>query len=627
MMRGAVAILVAAFFAAWAAYFLLRNTETPVSGRMDVAGLAAPATITRDREGVPHITGSSLEDVHFALGVAHAQDRLWQMELQRRAIAGRLSEIFGARTLSSDVFMRTLDLYGHASRSLAVLKPEQRAQIEAYAAGVNAYINRRTGLLEPRYPIEFMLLGHTPEPWTAADCAAIVKLMALNLSTNVGLETLRLTFAAQGLTSAEIADLLPSDPALSPPPLPELGTLYPLRKGPGKQAAALPLIDPIGAGASNNWVVSGARTKSGKPLLANDPHLQIGAPAIWYFAHMRLERAGKGPVNSVGASLPGVPLIVLGHNDHIAWGFTNTGPDVQDIFIEKLNPENRDTYLTPDGWRPFETTRVTVKVKGEDDYVFDRRRTRHGPVLPEGYRGVDSSLAPGHVAALAWTALSDDDTTLGAGLLTDTLFTVDDYIGLMKDYVVPMQSMVVADTQGNIGLIAPGRVPVRDAANLVAGRAPVPGWDATYDWKGWLDFSQLPQVKNPAAGAIGTANARIVPPDFPALLTWDWDAPFRQQRVDALVISKTGHDVGSMKAAQADVLSPAIERLQTLMIAAAQAAPGVDDKMLDQLTAWDGRQTLGSSESLIFVAWMREAMEHRKRGRDERVRTGVYLRT
>ncbi len=178
MMRGAVAILVAAFFAAWAAYFLLRNTETPVSGRMDVAGLAAPATITRDREGVPHITGSSLEDVHFALGVAHAQDRLWQMELQRRAIAGRLSEIFGARTLSSDVFMRTLDLYGHASRSLAVLKPEQRAQIEAYAAGVNAYINRRTGLLEPRYPIEFMLLGHTPEPWTAADCAAIVKLMA-----------------------------------------------------------------------------------------------------------------------------------------------------------------------------------------------------------------------------------------------------------------------------------------------------------------------------------------------------------------------------------------------------------------------------------------------------------------
>ncbi len=211
VVRGAVAVLVAAFFAVWAGYFLLRNTETPVSGRIAVPGLSASATITRDREGVPHITGATPEDVHFALGFTHAQDRLWQMELQRRAVAGRLSEVFGNRTLPSDIFMRTMDLYGHAARSLAAFKPEARAQVEAYAAGVNAYLQRRTGLIEPRYPIEFIALGHTPEPWTAADCVAIVKLMALNLSTNVGLETLRLAFAAQGLTSAEIADLLPHD--------------------------------------------------------------------------------------------------------------------------------------------------------------------------------------------------------------------------------------------------------------------------------------------------------------------------------------------------------------------------------------------------------------------------------
>lgn len=609
IMRGAVAVLVAAFFAVWAAYFTLRNTETPAAGRIAVPGLAASATITRDREGVPHITAATPEDVHFALGFAHAQDRLWQMELQRRAVAGRLSELLGQRTLASDIFMRTVDLYGHASRSLSAFKPQARAQVEAYAAGVNAYMRRRTGLIEPRYPIEFLALGHAPEAWTAADCVAIVKLMALNLSTNVGMETMRLAFAAQGLTSAEIGDLLPHDPALSPPPLPELGALYPLRKGPGKQASALPLIDPMmGDGASNNWVVSGSRTKSGKPLLANDPHLQITAPAIWYFAHLRVERPGKAPVNAVGATLPGVPLVVIGRNDHVAWGFTNTGPDVQDIFVEKVNPENRDTYLTPEGWRAFEKERFAIKVKGEPDYEVERRRTRHGPVLPAGFRGVDGMLAPDHVAALAWTALSDDDTTLSAGLFSETLHTVDDYIALMQDYVVPMQSMVVADTAGNIALVAPGRVPVRDPANLVAGRAPVPGWDATYDWKGTVPFAQLPHVKNPPAGAIGTANARIVPPDFPALLTWDWDAPFRQQRVDALVVGKQGHDIASMKAAQADVLSPAVERLQTLMIATAQASPAADDKMLDQLTAWDGRQTLGSTESLIFVAWMREAM-------------------
>lgn len=609
IVRGAVAILVAAFFVAWAGYFLLRNTETPSAGRITVPGLSAAASITRDREGVPHITATTPEDVHFALGFAHAQDRLWQMELQRRAVAGRLSELFGQRTLSSDIFMRTVDLYGHAARSLAVFKPEARAQVEAYAAGVNAYLQRRTGPIEPRYPIEFIALGHTPEPWTAADCVAIVKLMALNLSTNVGLETLRLAFAAQGLSAAEIGDLLPHDPALSPPPLPELSTLYPLRKMPGKQASAMPLIDPMmGEGASNNWVVAGSRTKSGKPLLANDPHLQISAPAIWYFAHLRLERAGRAPVNAVGATLPGVPLVVIGRNDHVAWGFTNTGPDVQDIFIEKVNPEDRNTYLTPDGWRPFATERLTIKVMGEADYALERRRTRHGPVLPDAFRGLDGMLAPNHVAALAWTALSDDDTTLAAGLFSEALNSVDDYIALMREYVVPMQSMVVADKSGNIALVAPGRVPVRDPGNLVAGRAPVPGWDATYDWKGWLDFSQLPQVKNPSAGAIGTANARIVPPDFPAHLTWDWDAPFRQARVDALVVSKDGHDMASMKAAQADVLSPAVERLQTLMIAIAQASPAADDKVLDQLTAWDGRQTMGSTESLIFVAWMREAM-------------------
>ncbi len=607
--RGVVAVLVIALFVAWGAYFILRNTIPADNGALTTAGLSAPVAITRDGEGVPHITGRSIEDVHFAMGFAHAQDRLWQMELQRRAVAGRLSELFGNTTLSSDVFMRTLDLYGHAERSFGNLPAEARRQLEAYAAGVNAFITRRAGLFEPRFPLEFLILRHTPEPWTPADSVGIVKLMALNLSTNVGMETLRLALAAQGLNSAEIQDLLPGDPALTIPPLPELASLYPLRKPPQRQAAAIPLIDPmIGEGASNNWVVAGSKTKSGKPLLANDPHLRLSAPAIWYLAHVAVERAGAPTLNAVGASLPGVPLIVIGRNDNVAWGFTNTGPDVQDLFIERLNPDNPREYLTPDGWRPFESEKVTLKIKGEADHVFERRRTRHGPVMPDYFRNVGALLAPGHVAALAWTALSDDDTTIVAGLLSDATRTVDDYIEQMKTYVVPMQSMVIADTKGSVGLIAPGRVPVRDAANVVAGRAPVPGWDAVYDWKGFLPFEQLPRVTNPSEGSIGTANARIVPPDFPVFLTYDWDAPYRQQRVDALVVDKSGHDMESMKAAQADVLSPAVQRLQTLMISMAQAGAGVDNSILDQLTAWDGRQTVDAAEPLIFAAWIREAV-------------------
>lgn len=610
--RGLLAVLLIALALAWAAFFLLRNTLPSANGRLAAAGVTAPVSITRDKEGVPHIFARSLDDAHFALGFAHAQDRLFQMELQRRLIAGRLSEIFGDRTLRSDVFLRTLDLYGHAQRSLAALPEDARRQLEAYAAGVNAFMTRKTGWLEPRYPLEFLVLRHTPEPWTAADSVAIVKLMALNLSTNSNRETLRLALAAQGLKPAEIEDLLPHDPALSPPPLPDVTGLYPVRHPPQRHAAALApfVLESMGEGASNNWVVSGAKTKSGKPLLANDPHLRLAAPAIWYFAHLSVTGADAQNLTAVGGTLPGVPLVVIGRNAHIAWGFTNAGPDVQDIFIEKVNPDNANEYLTPEGWRPFTRETITVKVKGGPDHVVERRRTRHGPVLPDFYHGIGSLLAPGHVAALAWTALADDDTTIAAGLLSDKVpRTVDDFVAQMRRYVVPMQAMVVADSTGNIALVAPGRVPIRDRANTVAGRMPVPGWDATYDWKGYLDFQQLPLLKNPKEGAIGTANARFVPPDFPAVLTHDWEAPrYRQQRIDDLVVERGGHDVASMRAAQADVLSPAVSRLQTLMIALAQAGEGVDQKLLDQLTAWDGQETADAAEPLVFNAWMRETV-------------------
>jgi penicillin amidase len=603
-----------AAIAAGIGYLLLRNTVPSASGRLALPGLSEPAEVVRDREGVPHIFAKTSDDLYMALGFVHAQDRLWQMELQRRTGQGRLSEIFGERTFGADVFLRTLDLYGHAERSLATLPAEAARALEAYARGINAFLTRPLGLLEPPLPPEFLLLRHRPEPWRAADSIVIIKLMALSLSMNINQEILRLTLAAQGLTSAEIEDLMPLDAAEAPPPLPEIAGLYPLnRKAAARRADASDLFDglvggAIGTGASNNWVVSGARTRSGKPMLANDPHLRLEAPAIWYLAHLALQLPAGGTANAAGASLPGVPLIVLGRGDHVAWGFTNTGPDVEDIFIEKVNPDNPREYLTPEGWLPFSVEEMAIAVKDAGVRKVERRRTRHGPVLPGFYRNLERLLDANHVAALRWTALSDDDTTIAAGLFDPAMRSVADYMERMRLFVVPMQSMVVADTSGRIGMIAPGRVPVRDAANKVAGRAPVPGWDATYDWKGYLKFDDLPRDDNPNVGAIGTANARMVDPGYPHHLTYDWEPAFRQQRIKQLVFDADKHDLASMRAAQTDVLSLAVARLQPLMIAAAQAGGSVEDGVLDQLTVWDATMQPDRPEPLIFTAWMREAV-------------------
>lgn len=608
----AVGVLVLlAVLTAGTGYVLLRNTVPSASGTMVVSGLAQPVEIVRDREAVPHIFAKSLDDLYMALGFVHAQDRLWQMELQRRSGQGRLSEIFGERTLATDVFLRTLDLYGHAERSFAALSADAKRALEAYAKGVNAYMTRSSGLFEPQWPPEFLLLRYKPEPWRPADSLVTSKLMALQLSTNINHELLRLALAAQGLNSAEIEDLMPLDAVDRPPPMPELAQLYPLQRPsvPARRAAAsTELDDVIGSGASNNWVVSGARTKSGKPLLANDPHLRLGAPSIWYLAHLALDRSGAGTANAVGATLPGMPLVVLGRGDTVAWGFTNTGPDVQDIFIEKVNPDNPREYKTPAGWEPFKIEEMSFDVKGVGVRKVERRQTRHGPVLPGFYRNLEGILGAGHVAALQWTALSDDDTTIAAGLFDPDMRTVGDYMERMRQFVVPMQSMVLADSTGRIGMIAPGRVPVRDPANKVAGRAPVPGWDATYDWKGYLKFEEEPRVDDPNVGAIGTANARMVDPDYPHHLTFDWDAAFRQQRVKELIFDQDKHDVATMRAAQADVLSLAVVKLQPLMIAAAQAGGSVDNMVLDQLTTWDATMRADRAEPLIFAAWIRETV-------------------
>ena len=330
LFRGLGVLLVIVVIAAGGSYVWLRGSLPQVDGTIIVTGLSGPVEIVRDRNAVPHIFAQSVEDAAFGLGFVHAQDRLWQMEMNRRIAAGRLAEVVGPGGLGPDRFLRTLGIYSHAERTMANLDAATQAGLEAYAAGVNAYLRTRSGPLPP----EFLILGHKPEPWRPADSIAWTKMMAWDLGGNWGGEIMRARMARR-LTAEQIAQLYPPYPADGQVALTKYAALLgglPL----DELAAVLPPPPPRNNG-SNNWVISGARSATGKPLLANDPHLSLGAPAIWYFAHM----SAPG-LNVIGATLPGVPSVVLGRNDNIAWGFTNTGPDVQDMFIERINANDPD---------------------------------------------------------------------------------------------------------------------------------------------------------------------------------------------------------------------------------------------------------------------------------------------
>ncbi|KXF76953.1 hypothetical protein ATN84_13220 [Paramesorhizobium deserti] len=594
-------------------YIWIARSVAPASGEAQLAGLTAPVTVVRDRNAVPHISGASLEDVAMALGFVHAQERLWQMEVARMAAQGRLSEVFGEPTIATDMFLRTLDTYGAAAASFDALNEKDRGVIEAYARGVNAFLEQNDRPFASKFSPEFVLLNRRPEPWRTTDVVAAVKMMSITLGANIAEEMERLKFARLGMTDAEINDLLPPLKEDAPPPLPDLKTVLGLESGPISAArpaeqrfAALDRM--MGQGASNNWVLAGEKTETGKPILANDPHLDFSAPSLWYLVHLQVKGRDGDARNLVGVTLPGTPLVFLGRNDRVAWGFTNTAADTQDIFVERINPANPDEYLTPDGYRPFEKRVETIRVKDGRDLTFERRATRHGPVLPASYRGLQRYLPSGTVPALQWTALARDDTTMSAGFRLWDFQSVSEFLDGMHDFVTPMQSMVVADVDGNIGLIAPGRVPVRDPANKIMGRAPVPGWDATYDWKGYIPYEALPRQYNPPRGAIGTANSKIVNASYAPFLTFDWDEEWRRDRIATLVLgSSVKQTMETNRQAQGDDYSPAYAALGPVMLDLIEGRNDVNSEDVMALRRWDYRQDKTRGEPLIFEAWLRFA--------------------
>ncbi|MBM3504847.1 MAG: penicillin acylase family protein [Alphaproteobacteria bacterium] len=573
-------------------YLWLRGSLPDLDGRIVVSGPSSAIEIVRDRHGIPHIVGTTIEDALFGLGFVHAQDRLWQMEMNRRVGAGRLAEIVGSAGLGPDRFLRTLGVYESAERTFGNLDAATQRGLEAYAAGVNAFLATRSGPLPP----EFLILGHTPEPWRPADTLVWVKMMAWDLAGNWSEELLRARLARQ-LAPQQLSELFPNYPRDGVTVLTRYADLY--RALPLDQLAeALPVVDRHNG--SNNWVVSSQRSTTGKPLLANDPHLALGVPSLWYFAH--LQAPG---LDTIGATLPGVPAVVLGRNDRIAWGFTNTGSDVQDLYIERVDPADASRYLTPGGSAPFETRRETIRVKGAEPVELQVRQTRHGPVISDVVGSAATIAGPGHVLAMSWVTLRDDDLTAQAGMQINRAGTWEEFLAAVRSFHSPHQNMVFASVDGTVGFVAPARVPIRRPGHT--GNEPVPGWTGEYDWNGFIPFEHLPRIVNPANGVIATANNRIVPEDYPYYLTDDWAAPFRADRIAELLDQRDRHSLEHFRAIQGDVRSGAAAQfLPRLLQAAAQNPDATRRSARSLLESWDYRMTADRAEPLIYAAWYRE---------------------
>jgi penicillin G amidase len=569
-------------------YLYLRSALPQTDGRVVLAGPRAEIRIERDADGVPRIIAQNDEDLSFGLGFVHAQERLFQMELQRRYGAGRLSEIFGPQAVAVDRQMRVLGLYRAAEAEIPFLSTEMNHALDAYAAGVNAFLTSRRGALPP----EFLLLGFAPEPWRPADSLVWGKLMAVQLGGNYRGELLRARMA-RTIPAADLDFLYPDYPKDAPTTLAEMAPIY-RQMALDELYEALPaLVGPIYA--SNNWVVDGVHSASGKPILANDPHLAFGSPGFWYLA--RLET----PQHQItGATAAGVPLVVIGHNERIAWGFTTTTADVEDLFVEQVDPADPGRYLTPQGSAPFQSRHETVVVKGAAPVEITIRETRHGPVLSDALP--PGAADRGFVLALAATFTIPGDRSAEALWEVNRAADWPSFRAALRQFVGPVQNIVYADVDGTIGFIAPGQVPIRRRGQ---GWLPAPGWTGSHDWTGFIPFDALPTAINPPSGHFVTANNKIVPDNYPYFLSRDWDLPNRAERIEALLAATPVQTAASSAAIQADTFSLMAERLVPLMTGTVTQNPATRE-MVERLRNWDFRMDMDKVEPLLFTAWLRE---------------------
>ena len=602
----AVAILLAAILTL-SGWWMLRRALPQLDGSLVLPGLSRPVQVDRDALGVPHIQAQSLDDLIVAQGFVTAQDRLWQMDLLRRAAAGELSEIFGAVAFDHDAENRTLGFVQAADAAIAAMPADRRAMLQAYARGVNAFIRAHA----ERLPAEFVVLRYKPKPWNARDTLLVVanlykeltgfwkdQILRGEVSRTVGAELANDLYAAT-------ADSRWDHPLVGLEPAPSVGHSFAVPGPAGHipveatiassvNLKSLPSFDDgfRGAGGSNNWVVAGTRTRSGKPMLENDTHLGWTAPAVWYLVH--LTAPGW---NIKGFSLPGGPLAVIGHNDRIAWGFTNNFADVLDVYAESFNPQNALEYRVNGEWRRATTRREIIHVRGAPDRLVDVLLTRHGPVIRrDGLTGY----------AIRWTATE-------AGGLDTNYFLLgaaknwDEFRAVLRETPGPAQNAIYADVDGHIGYIVSALVPAR---RRPTGGVPVPGDNDDHEWTGYIPRDDLPQLFDPPEGVIATANSRVTGPSYKWHLTDNWMAPYRVARIYDLLGNRRDLQPEDFIQISADIRSyPHALLAQELGKAAKLVQPA--DPRTAQLVAftsgWDGRAAI-DSVPMAFLEFTRRAL-------------------
>jgi penicillin amidase len=594
ILRAAVLIAILFIVVVAAAYFWLRTGLTREAGTLALPGLEHPVTVYRDADAIPHIFAASAGDAYQALGFIHAQDRLFQMDLQRRFGRGQLSEILGSAALDGDRMMRTLDIAGLADRSFQALSSEAQAALIAYASGVNGFLAQQSAA----WPPEYYAIMARPKPWMPADSLIWARLMALQLGGNWRSEIRHAKLKAK-LSPAEYQALFkqPVNDLISLTKFAELTPEFDRMLS--RTYAALPAaLEP--RVASNAWAIAPAKTATGHAILANDPHLGFSAPGLWYLAQI-----DAPDLHVAGATVAGVPFVILGQDDDIAWGLTTTGADTDDLFVERISEADPTCYDTPTGPRKFDLRDEIIHVRGKPDEHLVVRSTRHGPVVSDVAGPAQDFAEKGYVLALQATALAEHDRS------ADTLYRVnraanwDDFLNALRSFGAPVQNFTYADRAGHIGLIAAGLIPIRASGD---GSLPQQGWDKTDDWLGFIPFERLPQHLDPDEGRVLNANNRLVGADYPYVITSEWGADYRARRIADMIDNGGPATLDSSAAAQADTQSlGSADLLPRLLAVGDGSADAVEAKKL--LATWDGRMTRDRAEPLMFAAWVRALTE------------------
>lgn len=576
-------MLLASTYLVW----MLQKSEPKIEGTLTIDGLKGEVVVYRDASGVPHIEAQNQDDLFLAQGYVTAQDRIFQMDLSRRQASGMLSEVVGKKALDRDKFFRTLGLRRAAEKSLASYSPEAKKALESYAKGVNLFIEQAKN--ESTLPIEFTILGYEPTPWSEIDSLTIGKYMAFDLGGHWEGQAFR-HFLLQNFPEEKALELFPAYPKDGARVLQAIKeTDINIDK------SFANAVIPNEWNGSNNWVVSGEKSESGYPLLADDPHLGLATPAIWYETHLQ-----SPEINVSGVIFAGIPGIILGRNEHISWGVTNVGPDVQDLYIEKRNPENKQEFLYNDKWEKAEVVTEKINIKGEEAINYEVLITRHGPVVSEFAHFEEAETA----LSMRWTAL-DPSTELEAVLMFSKAENWDEFKEALTYFHTPAQNFVFADQDGTIAYRANGLIPIRKNGDSML---PVPGWTDEYEWKGFIPWEELPTIVNPEEGFISTANNKVIQDDYPYHITHTWAQPYRAQRIRDALLSKEKLTVEDLQMLQFDNKNLQAEEFVPIFQKELhdKKLREIDEAAISELEKWDYSDSTDEGAPLIFHFWMEE---------------------